>query len=109
MAKEESKQEDLQEQPKPRRISSPAFSEVDFNFGIDGEDDDSDVPQTHIANEAESEAVVQRLDRSLPLWEPWENPSTAELGWMPTLHGDALQARLESIVTRMKTQASSHE
>jgi hypothetical protein len=100
----------VQEQPvKIRRPDSPAFSEVDFNFGIEGEEDDPEVPQTHIANEVESEITLQRLDKSLPLWDPWEGTSTTELGWMPALHGDALQSRLENIVWRMKNHLSATE
>jgi hypothetical protein len=100
----------VQEQPvRIRRPDSPAFSEVDFNFGIEGEEDDPDVPQTHIANEVESEVILQRLDKSLPLWDPWEGTSTAELGWMPALHGEELQFRLENIVWRMKNHSSGNE
>jgi hypothetical protein len=88
-----------------RRPHSPAFSEVDFNSNLDGEDDEPDIPLTHIANEAESAMITKRLDDSLPRWDPWEigeSPTASHVGWMPELNGEALQARLEDFVLRMK-------
>lgn len=88
-----------------RRAGSPAFSEVDFNLGLEGEDDEPDILPTHIANEAESAMITRRLDDSLPRWEPWGNgdfTTASHLGWMPDLKGDILQARLEDFVSRMR-------
>lgn len=91
---------------RPRRPGSPAFSEINFNSNLEVEDEDSEVPQTHIANEAETDVIVQRLDATLPKWEPWqqtaENAVILNSGWMPELHGEALQAKLEEFVSRMK-------
>ncbi|CAG8746855.1 11261_t:CDS:2, partial [Acaulospora colombiana] len=92
---------------RPRRPGSPAFSEINFNSNLEVEDDDSEVPQTHIANEAETDVIVQRLDTTLPKWEPWqqtaENTVILNSGWMTELHGGALQAKLEEFVSRMKS------
>lgn len=85
-----------------RRPGSPAFSEVDFNTGVEGEEDDPEIPQTHIANEIETPAIVARLEQSMPLWEPWSNPTVAELGWMPELQGEALHTRLQAVVLRVR-------
>jgi hypothetical protein len=92
---------------RPRRPGSPAFSEINFNSNLEVEDDDLEVPQAHIANEAETDMIVQRLDSSLPKWEPWqqkaENTVILNSGWMPELQGDSLQAKLEEFVSRMKS------
>lgn len=79
---------------------------------MDGEDSEPDIPQTHIANEAESSMIIKRLDDSLPRWEPWGNGDSSlasQAGWMPQLEGDALQGRLEDFVLRMRAYQDSTE
>lgn len=58
--------------PPLRRSQSPDFAEAD------GSDSEPDIPQSHLANEVESEALVTRLEDSIPLW----NGPDSNLGWM---------------------------
>ncbi|KAG8757043.1 hypothetical protein FRC14_002431 [Serendipita sp. 396] len=92
---------------KPRREESPAFSEVDFKI-ID-EDGDLDVPPTHIASEFEADTVIERLESTLPLWNPWEDSKISQEGWMIDLNGTALQEKMEAVVSVIKTYQTASE
>lgn len=98
---------------KPRRAHSPAFSEIDFTTNVYPEDSELEVPQAQIANDVESDAIVKRLENSLPLWEPWGiQPRTEgadDGGWMHDFQGAALQTRLEEITTKLKTYHNSSQ
>ncbi|CAG7847251.1 SubName: Full=Related to RSC complex protein-Laccaria bicolor {ECO:0000313/EMBL:CCA69394.1} [Serendipita indica DSM 11827] len=84
----------------PRRPGSPAFSEVDLTHPYDGEENDPDIPQAHLANDMDTDLVLNRLEQSLPLWSPWHDDDPASRpGWMTVSNHEELQRRLETVVS----------